>query len=88
MNVNSTAEQVKIGRLQRRIERLIKQRDHFQKQYEHFKYVMEIVPYYTREYKTITKRNDELKRVYDLEQRVEEQALLIQKLTNNTKEQQ
>jgi len=71
---------VTIGRLRRRIERLKKQRDHFRKQAELRQQMIDLAPYIERRWKTHTEALAEQARVKDLERRVREQAMLIERL--------
>ncbi len=75
-----TDEMIKIGRQAKRIAKLIKQRDYFKKQFEHYQHVLNMQPHLETRFSTYSERVEERKRVKFLEQRVEEQALLIKKL--------
>lgn len=79
--VNSyTLEEVKIGRLQKRIEKLIKQRDNYKERFELYQKVISMQPFLMTRYDNYSDMVAERKRVKFLEDRVNEQALLIQEL--------
>lgn len=73
-------DQIKIGRLEKRIAKLTKQRDHFKESYTQLADVLEQFPWIQRRYKSYSDEKAERERVKELEQRVKEQALLIQEL--------
>lgn len=72
---------IRIGRLLRRIDKLTKQRDHFKQQSELRQKMIEIAPYVERRWRTYNEMIAEQKRIKSLEQRVKEQAMLIEQLT-------
>ena len=72
---------VLIGRLRKRIKKLEQQRDHFRERCEYYSKVIELHQYMERNYKSVQDRRKESERVKGLEQRVKEQALLIEKLS-------
>lgn len=72
---------VTIARLRRRIERLKRQRDHFREQMELRQKMIDIAPYIEWRWKAHTDAQIERARVKQLEQRVREQAMLIERLT-------
>ena len=69
-----------IGRLRRRIEKLKRQRDHFRAQAELRQQMIDLAPYIERRWKQRTETLVEQARVKDLERRVREQAMLIERL--------
>lgn len=73
--------QVVIGRLNKKNAKLQQQRDFWRQRCEHYAKVIEMHPYMERDYKSVMERRKERERVKGLEQRVAEQALLIEKLT-------
>jgi hypothetical protein len=75
-----TEENIKIGRLKKRIAKLTKQRDHFKEQFTLYQKVISMQPFLMSRYESYTEVVAERKRVKDLEARVKEQALLIQEL--------
>lgn len=75
-----TDPNVTIGRLRRRIEKLKQQRDHFREQADLRQQMIEIAPFIERRWKTYTEMTTEQARVKALEQRVKEQAALIERL--------
>ena len=75
-----TDPNVTIGRLRRRIEKLKQQRDHFREQADLRQRMIEIAPFIERRWKTYTEMTTEQARVKALEQRVKEQAALIERL--------
>lgn len=76
--------EVKIVRLQKRINKLTLQRDHWKAKHDHYKAVVEALPGLEHKYNKYMELLAERKRVRDLEQRVQEQAILIIKLTQET----
>jgi ppGpp synthetase/RelA/SpoT-type nucleotidyltranferase len=75
-----TPEQIKIGRIQRKLTRALMQRDLYKEKCEHYKEVLDLSPYITSRHEKYTDKLKEMQRVKDLETRVKEQALLIQEL--------
>ncbi len=75
-----TANDVKIGRLQKRIDKLTKQRDYFKERLNHYEKVISMQPYIESRYTSYQDKLKERERVKELEHRVKEQALLIEKL--------
>lgn len=75
-----TREEVKIGRLEKRIAKLTKQRDFYKARCNNYKEVLDLHPNSVIRYASYTDRVLEHKHKKDLERRVEEQALLIQEL--------
>ena len=72
--------EVRIGRMQKKIDRLKAQRDSIKKDLEHYQEVISMQPYLERRYKNYSEMVTERLRVKDLETRVKEQAKLIQLL--------
>lgn len=72
---------VTIGRLRKRVAKLTAQRDHWQTEASKLRNVLDKFPYIERRYNSIMGAREEQKRVRGLEQRVEEQAALIERLT-------
>lgn len=72
---------VKIGRLQRKIEKLKKQRDHYKELYEHYEKVISMQPYIERRYNSFIEMKKEVERIRGLEARVKEQEKLIKLLS-------
>ena len=72
---------VTIGRLRKRIAKLTEQRDHWQTETVKLRNVLDKFPFIERKHKSIMDWRDEQKRVRGLEQRIEEQAALIERLT-------
>lgn len=70
-----------IGRLKKRIARLQCQRDFWHKQCAHYSEVLRLHPTIERHHYDWRAREAERERVRGLEQRVKEQALLVEKLT-------
>lgn len=77
---------VRIGRLERRIKKLTQQRDHYKEQAELRQKMIDIAPYVERRWKSHTEAVAESKRVKALEQRVKEQALLIERMIKENKQ--
>lgn len=71
---------VRIGRLERKLEKVKKQRDHFKELYQHYAKVIELQPYIERRWEDYEKRKQRELYHKGLEQRVKEQALLIEAL--------
>ena len=69
--------EVEIGRLTKKLNKMKDQRDKARKEIEHYKAVLSSHPYLVNRHKTYQERIAEMKRVKDLEKRVEEQAMLI-----------
>jgi hypothetical protein len=76
--------EVRIGRMQKKIDRLKAQRDSIKKDLEHYQEVISMQPYLERRYKNYSEMVTERLRVKDLETRVKEQAKLIQLLQKKT----
>lgn len=72
---------VRIGRLERKIEKLKKQRDHYKELYEHYATVISLQPYLERRWEDYEKRKIRDQYHKDLEKRVKEQEQLIKLLT-------
>ena len=72
---------VTIGRLRKRVAKLTAQRDYWQTEATKLRNVLDKFPFIERNHKRIMDARDEQKRVRGLEQRVEEQAALIERLT-------
>lgn len=72
--------EIRIRRLQRRIEKLINQREHYKQRCEHYAQVISIHQYLERDARSYREKVKEHARVKDLERRVTEQAALIVRL--------
>ena len=72
---------VKLSRLQRKIEKLKKQRDYHAQRHEYYAKVISMQPYIEKRWTDYQERKNEQERVKNLEQRVDEQALLIRILS-------
>jgi hypothetical protein len=72
--------QIIIGRLQKRIAKLQQQRAHYRERCELYAAVMSLHPSLEHRHKTVTEQKAERERVRGLEQRVKEQAMLIETL--------
>lgn len=82
MNTELTPDQIKIGRLEKKIKKLIQQRDHFKQEFDrYFKIFAEQqwIAHHHRSYNEFLKERKELA---DLKARVTEQELLIKALLN------
>ena len=79
-----TPHEVEIGRLTKKLNKMKDQRDKARKEIEHYKAVISSHPYLINRHKSYQERIAEMKRVKDLETRVEEQALLISTLKSPT----
>lgn len=76
---------VTIGRLRKRITKLTEQRNHWQTEATKLRNVLDKFPFIERKHKSIMDWRDEQKRVRGLEQRIEEQAALIKRLTEEAR---
>lgn len=81
-NHRPTTSVVKIGRLQRKLEKTKQQRDHYKELYEHYANVISMHPYLERRWESYQEMVKERERIKQLEKRVKEQEQLI-KLLNN-----
>ena len=72
-----TSQEVEIGRLKKKLNKMRDQRDKARADLEHYKKVISMQPHLENRYKSYEARLAEMKRVKDLEKRVEEQAMLI-----------
>lgn len=77
-------EPVAMGRLRKRIEKLTKQRDHFKARCEHYAAVLDEHPTLEGRYRAWVEQRAERERVKGLEQRISEQAQLIEMLRKGT----
>lgn len=75
-----TPDQIKIGRIQRKLTRALAQRDLYKRQCEHYKEVLDKSPFITQRHRNYIEYLKERQVVKELEIRVSEQALLIEKL--------
>jgi phage shock protein A len=75
---------VKIGRLERKIEKLKQQRDYYKNHFEHYKHVISMQPYLERRLTSYEENKKELERIKGLEARVKEQEKLIKLLSEKT----
>jgi hypothetical protein len=73
--------QIIIGRMKKRVAKLQQQRDHFREQCENYRAVLNLHPSLEYRHKTWTEHKAERERVRGLEQRIKEQAALIEKLS-------
>ncbi len=76
---------VTIGRLRKRVTKLTEQRNHWQTEFHALRTILDQFPFIERKYKSIMDARDERKRVRGLEQRIEEQAALIKRLTEEAR---
>lgn len=76
----STSE-VRIGRLERKLNKVKKQRDHYKELYEHYAKVISMQPYIERRYNSFIEMQKEVQRIRGLEARVKEQEKLIKLLS-------
>jgi uncharacterized coiled-coil protein SlyX len=74
-------QEVTIGRLRKRVAKLTEQRNHWQKEYTALRFILDKFPFIERRHKSIMDAREESNRVCGLEQRVKEQATLIERLT-------
>ena len=79
-----TPQEVEIGRLTKKLNKMRDQRDKARADLEHYKKVISMQPHLENRYKSYEARLAEMKRVKDLEKRVEEQAMLIAALKTPT----
>ena len=80
MTDKPTSHEVEIGRLTKKLNKMKDQRDKARKDLEHYRRVISMQPYLERRYSTYEERMAEFKRIKGLEERVEEQAKLIELL--------
>lgn len=76
--------EVRIGRMQKKIDRLKAQRDSIKKDLEHYQEVISMQPHLKRRFESYSEMVTERLRVKDLENRVKEQAELIRLLQKKT----
>jgi predicted RNase H-like nuclease (RuvC/YqgF family) len=76
--------EVRIGRMQKKIDRLKAQRDSIKKDLEHYQQVISMQPHLKRRFEAYSEMVAERQRVKDLENRVKEQAELIRLLQKKT----
>jgi len=79
-----TTPEVRIGRMQKKIDRLKAQRDSIKKDLENYQEVLSMQPHLKRRFETYSEMVTERLRVKDLENRVKEQAELIRLLQKNS----
>jgi predicted RNase H-like nuclease (RuvC/YqgF family) len=72
--------QIIIGRMKKRVAKLQQQRDHFRQQCDTYRAVLNLHPSLEHRHKTWTEQKAERERVRGLEQRIKEQAALIETL--------
>ena len=72
---------VKIGRVQRKVARALKQRDHWKAQHDQLRDVLNKFPFIERRHQSLMDRRAEREQLRGLEQRVKEQAALIERMT-------
>lgn len=78
--VDITLEQIKLGRVRRKLEKALKQRDHYKERLGYYEKVISMQPYLETRYKSYLEMKSERERVKQLEARVKEQAALIKLL--------
>jgi hypothetical protein len=83
--VSSIDLATKVGRLQRKVARALKQRDHWKAQHDQLRDVLDKFPWIEKRHTDYTKGIVERERVRGLEQRIKEQAALIERLTQEQK---
>jgi hypothetical protein len=76
----SYSEGVTLGRMRRKHARALKQRDHWKAEYDKLRDVMNDFPRIESSHKRLLSWREEVQRVRALEQRVKEQAALIELL--------
>ncbi len=86
MSEQLTKEQIKIGRLLKKIEKLKQQRDHFKGALEHYQYVLNIHPAVLSRYNTLTRMVAEQDKNRANAKRVVEQEALIERMLKEEKE--
>jgi chromosome segregation ATPase len=77
MNDRPTIHEIELGRLTKKLNKIKDQRDKARKDLEYYKKVVSMQPYIAKRYESYENRIAEIKRVKDLEARVQEQAKLI-----------
>ena len=80
MNDRPTIHEIELGRLTKKLNKIKDQRDKARKDLEYYKKVISMQPYIAKRYESYENRIAEIKRVKDLETRVQEQAKLIDAL--------
>jgi len=73
---------VRIGRLEKKIEKLRNQREHYREQVEFRDKILQYYPYAKRSYDTYKEAVKKSEELIMLRKRVKEQELLIERLTN------
>jgi ppGpp synthetase/RelA/SpoT-type nucleotidyltranferase len=73
--------QIMVGRLQKKVAKLQQQRDYYRQRCEHYREVLSMHPAIEFNHRTYTEQKAERERMRGLEQRVNEQAMLIKKLS-------
>lgn len=79
-SVDLTLDQIKLGRVRRKLGKALKQRDHYKERLHYYEQVISMQPYIERRYKGYLEMKQETERVKNLEARVKEQAALIKLL--------
>ena len=72
---------IKIGRLQKKVEKLQNQRNHYKEQMEFRDAILRYYPYAQRTHEEYKQRRKDLEELQMLRKRVKEQELLIERLT-------
>jgi len=80
MNDRPTIHEIELGRLTKKLNKIKDQRDKARKDLEYYKKVISMQPYIAKRYESYENRIAEIKRVKDLEVRVQEQSILIDAL--------
>ena len=80
MTDKPTIHAIELGRLTKKLNKMRDQRDKARKDLEYYAKVISMQPYLAKRYESYENRIAEMKRVKDLETRVQEQAKLIELL--------
>lgn len=75
--------EIKIGRLQKKIKKLLQQRDHYKEEYDLMVKMIKMYPMLRHDYSKHLERQVEQRRVVALDKRVQEQELLIRLLVGD-----
>ena len=78
--MSENSPEVRIGRLQKKIEKLKKQRDFHQERHEHYSKVLSLQPFLERRYELFTERVEREKKNKQNVKTIEEQSKLIDML--------
>ena len=77
LSAQPTPEEVRIGRLQKRIKKLTAQRDHYKEEYSRMVDILKHFPIYERRHKEYLELYNEKLKIKKLESRVWEQEQLL-----------